>query len=322
MTPLIGTFSAGTARGFRTTVAVAAPGQQLYDTVGSYTFTAPAGVTSVSVCCIGAGANTIGGLTQVGGQDGGGGGALAYANNISVTPGANYTVVVGAGTSGANRVSSFNTNSCRVNGGNGSTGGTVVNGTGGSGGNGGAANQGYSGEGGRTVLYGGGGGGGAGGYSGAGGNGGANNSNGTTTNGGNGSAGSGGGAGGGGGGAGYNYYINSEFYYYGILTGRPGGGTGIKGTGANGPGGTGAPMNGEANSGYGGSDGETNISNNTGGAYGGGAPSTGAYYTWDPINDSGGAEVKVGGGNINGSKGAVRIIWGTGRSYPSTAADV
>ena len=45
------------------------------------TWTCPAGVTSVSVVCVGAG--------------GAGGGALAYKNNISVTAGANYSVTVG-----------------------------------------------------------------------------------------------------------------------------------------------------------------------------------------------------------------------------------
>ena len=45
-------------------------------------FTAPAGVTSVSVVCVGGG--------------GAGGGALAYKNNITVTPGANYNIQVGA----------------------------------------------------------------------------------------------------------------------------------------------------------------------------------------------------------------------------------
>ena len=45
-------------------------------------FTAPAGVTSVSVVCVGGG--------------GAGGGALAYKNNITVVPGANYNIQVGA----------------------------------------------------------------------------------------------------------------------------------------------------------------------------------------------------------------------------------
>ena len=54
---------------------------------------APAGLTSVSVVAVGAGA-------EAGAQAGGGGG-LGWKNNISVTPGQSYTVVVGAG--GQNR---------------------------------------------------------------------------------------------------------------------------------------------------------------------------------------------------------------------------
>ena len=68
-----------------------APGQQAYTTPGTYSWVCPAGVTSVSVVCIGAGGERIGS-----GGYGGGGGGLAYGNNISVTPGASYTVVVGA----------------------------------------------------------------------------------------------------------------------------------------------------------------------------------------------------------------------------------
>ncbi len=65
----------------------------------SATFTVPAGVTSISVCCVGAGASggivrVAGGYTRCGG--GGGGGAVAWANNISVTPGDTHSVTVGA----------------------------------------------------------------------------------------------------------------------------------------------------------------------------------------------------------------------------------
>ena len=51
----------------------ASAGQQAFTTAGSFTWTAPAGVTSVCVVCVGAG--------------GAGGGALAYKNNITVVPG-------------------------------------------------------------------------------------------------------------------------------------------------------------------------------------------------------------------------------------------
>lgn len=71
----------------------APPGQQAYITSGTYCWVAPAGVTSVSVVAVGGGA---------GGTNGGGGsgGGLGYKNNISVTPGNSYTVVVGAGGAG------------------------------------------------------------------------------------------------------------------------------------------------------------------------------------------------------------------------------
>ena len=63
-------------------------GQQEFTTPGTYTFTVPSGVTSVSVVCVGAGG--------AGGAYGAGGGSLAYKNNITVTPGQSHTVVVGA----------------------------------------------------------------------------------------------------------------------------------------------------------------------------------------------------------------------------------
>ena len=66
-------------------------GSQSYTTAGTYTWIAPTGVTSVSVVTVGAG-----GLIRSEGPRGygGGGGALAYKNNISVTPGTGYSVVV------------------------------------------------------------------------------------------------------------------------------------------------------------------------------------------------------------------------------------
>jgi len=55
-------------------------GQQEYTSAGTYTWVAPALVTSVSVVAIGGGSN--------------GGGGLGYKNNYSVTPGSSYTVGV------------------------------------------------------------------------------------------------------------------------------------------------------------------------------------------------------------------------------------
>ena len=59
-------------------------------TQGTDTWTCPAGVTSVSVVCVGSGA---------GGEpyNGGGGGALSYRNNCTVVPGTTYTYQVGIG---------------------------------------------------------------------------------------------------------------------------------------------------------------------------------------------------------------------------------
>jgi len=67
-----------------------------FTTPGTYSWIAPSGVTSVSVVCIGGGGG--GGTTNNGGTMGsGGGGGLGWRNNITVVPGENYTVVVGAG---------------------------------------------------------------------------------------------------------------------------------------------------------------------------------------------------------------------------------
>ena len=75
-------------------------GQQTYTSSGTYSWTCPSGVTSVSVVCIGGGGGGNGGGNGVGGAGGGGGGGLGYKNNISVTPGQSYTVVVGGGGAG------------------------------------------------------------------------------------------------------------------------------------------------------------------------------------------------------------------------------
>ena len=72
--PLLGTRGAASAKGFgltaRTALVVPA-GQQAYTTAGTYSWVAPAGVTSVSVVAVGGGG---GGVGQGGGGGGGGGG--------------------------------------------------------------------------------------------------------------------------------------------------------------------------------------------------------------------------------------------------------
>ena len=78
-----------------------APGQQEYTAAGTYTWIAPDGVTNVSVVAIGGG-GAGGAMGQSGAATrmaGGSGGGLGWKNNISVTPGASYTVVVGGGQS-------------------------------------------------------------------------------------------------------------------------------------------------------------------------------------------------------------------------------
>ena len=74
-------------------------GQAEYTTPGTYSWTAPAGVTSVSVVCVGGGGGGIAfsGSFNDYAMNGGGGGGLGWKNNISVIPGQSYTVVVGAG---------------------------------------------------------------------------------------------------------------------------------------------------------------------------------------------------------------------------------
>jgi hypothetical protein len=233
-------------------------GQQEFTTPGTYSWTAPAGVTSVSVVAIGPGAT-----------NGGGGGGLTWANGLGVTPGQSYTVVVGAGgfTSGVPGTfySSFNGTACVGNG------GTSGGGTGGLGGRALDVS-------GATTFGGGNGGtwgGGAGGYAGNGGVGYGNNN--TTNPGANGS-------GGGGGGGGNQAFPNNG----------GGGGTGIYGQGTDGvyPG---------------------------GGGSGGGTSSAGGTSSVSGLYGGGG----VLGGTSKGGNGAVRIIWGAGRSFPSTnTADV
>ena len=242
----------------------------LFSTAGTYSWTAPAGLTSVSVVAVGAGA-------EAGAQAGGGGG-LGWKNNISVTPGQSYTVVVGAG--GQNRANQhsyfINTATVMGQGGNGATGGGYVGDGGGNGGDG----QG-------SGTYARCGGGGAGGYSGDGGDG----KYGNTGQAGNGQGGGGGGS-----------MANSGGYTIG------GGGVGVYGQGTNGVGGL-ANIN-PGNH-------PTTTSAGTGGSGGGNPVST--YGHTDAGNyggGGGGGGSGAGGGNSGG--GAVRLLWGLGRSFPST----
>ncbi|GAB1451512.1 hypothetical protein MASR2M47_15680 [Draconibacterium sp.] len=73
-------------------MGIEATGSQDFDTPGTYTFTIPPGVTSISVEAWGSGA---GGNNNT--NRGGGGGAYAGNYTLSVTAGTTYTVTVGAG---------------------------------------------------------------------------------------------------------------------------------------------------------------------------------------------------------------------------------
>lgn len=191
------------------------PQQQAYTTPGTYTWVAPAGITSgtVAVVCVGGG-GAWGAVGTAGmGGTGGGGGGLGYKNGYAVTAGNSYTVVVGTYGSpgGANATDSYFVSTAVVKGGGGSNGFYNTSASSGPGGSGGT----YTGDGGGNGGTGGsgvytsyrqyGGGGGAGGYAGNGGNGGyIENSSGSyvTTLGGNGSGGAAAGDGNGGGGGG------------------------------------------------------------------------------------------------------------------------
>jgi hypothetical protein len=255
--------------------------EAVYTTAGTYTFIVPAGVTSVSVVCVGGG---MGG----GVSDGGRAGSLGWKNNIAVTPGNSHSIVVGSGGTGRNDGQSGNqgTDSYFFT----PTGSAIVGGFG-------SPYAGYYGDGGgngaQTNSSGGNG---AGGYTGNGGTpGAAGDYQGTP---GNGTAGTGGA---GGGGRGSTFYgedadENGYFDYYGRTNSGNGGGVGLLGQGANGAGGTAATLHGGAGSG------------GSGRFYGGGGGAGGFYSPpYEPYTGS------------SGGGGAVRIIWpGNTRLFPST----
>jgi hypothetical protein len=228
-------FGPSPASALSNSVTPAVTGQQAYTTPGTYSWVAPAGVTSVSAVAVGGGSR--------------GGGGLGWRNNISVTPGSSYTVVVGAGAirSGCTTSAGSSTfsSACVVRGGAspGNCGGTY---TGAGGGNGGFSASSYAA--------------GAGGYSGNGGS--------TTTTCGRSLNGSGGAGGSGG-----------ACLICGYTIGHGGGGVGILGQGANGL----FPSGG----GSGGANGSVSscFTAGNGGAYGGGGGSS----IGTPGNGAGGA---------------------------------
>ena len=262
-----------------------------FTTPGTYSWTVPTGITSISAVCVGGGG---GGSGAAGGSlfdFGGAGGGLSYSVGIAVTAGETLTIGVGFGGTGGNSgngadggTSSIKrgaTNLLHATGGKGAAGvaGNIIGGSGGvalgysGGGNGGGVN-------GDPGTARGGGGGGAGGY---GGNGGLGEGSASATSG-------TGGAGGGG--------------AAGTTQGAGGGGVGIGGSGASGAAASILTSNG-GGGGSGGTDGVSsgnNLTPNTtvhGGLYGGGG---------------GGSDVS----GTTGGNGAVKIVWGTGRAYPLT----
>ena len=75
---------------------IAAPGQIVFSQAGTHSWTAPAGVSAVSVVCVGGGGGGAGG-DGARPTGGGGGAGLGYKNNYAVNGGSSYTVVVGDG---------------------------------------------------------------------------------------------------------------------------------------------------------------------------------------------------------------------------------
>lgn len=282
------------------------PAEVLFETTGSHSFQVPAGVETVCFLFIGGG-----GTGAYGNQYGGGnGGDLFYINDVQVNAGETWTIKVASGNPsrntgqnagspseayigafqiGASSGISFGNNP------NGSTQNTPYNRVTSSRTAGSLA---YN-SGGRAGGTSGGGeisagGGGAAGYSGNGGDGGANNGswiNPTS------------GSGGGGGGGGANNSNNKMS--------AGGGGVGVYGQGSNGNQGYNRTGNEDPIAGTGGSGGGNGGNGGTnqagvGGSYGGGGGS--------PRNET--------NPSAYGQNGAVRILWGEGRAFPSTDVDL
>jgi hypothetical protein len=271
-------------------------GEVTYSTPGTYSWTAPAGVESVCVVCVG---NVY--YTSAG--------DLSWKNNIPVTPGQSYTLFL-ANTHSYNVASYFKAVDVvsAYNSATGTVGARQGGGKGAGGGQGGGGASGYTGDGGSAGQIG---------------------SSGSSGN---------GGGGGGGGGTSYlwEYYpIGSDGvgwgYRYSNGSGGGGGGVGLLGQGSSGSGGFTYGSNGSTDQ-YGGSGGNGGSggvgggsalypwavsSSGSGGDYGGGCgtPASAGYYNAAPISGYNHSYGAVG-------KGAIRIIWGNGRAFPSTNTGV
>jgi len=264
-------------------------GEQIFTASG--TFTVPAGVTSI--CFVAVGAGGPGNYDGTGVRAGAGGG-LGYKNGVAVTPGQQIAVTINgsltelniAGTKYTVTAGSYNQAS-GVN-----VPGTFTSGNWTGGGTGGNAGIGYNC-----------GGGGAAGYGGNGGNGGLYSSTYAQP-----TAGSGGGGGGGGG-------VYSS-YFLGADRAPTGGGVGLYGIGANGAAGVNKTGNEAGNIGVGGGGGSGGASGTNYGSYG--ASQRGGNYGGG--NGGIGSQTELNRGNTAPGPGAVRIIWGLGRSFPYAAA--
>ena len=268
----------------------------------------PAGVTTISAVVVGGGGGGAYGST---GGAGGGGGGLAYSGSVDVSACTTLQMTIGNGGTGASYMLSSTAvagqaSTLRCNGTTLLSGGGGLAASGSTPGTGGASagtqrtGGGTGGAGAADGLNGAGGGGGAAGYSGNGGAGGAGSDNGNSF--GTGTAGSGGG---GGGGEGDIASSNT-----GTNRAGSGGGVGLLGAGANGS--AGGTLS-AGDSGGGGSGG-TSGTNAIGGTYGGG----GAGGDWSGSTATCTLVCQEGVSGASGGKGGVRIIWGSGRSYPST----
>jgi len=82
------------------------PSQEAFLTAGTFTWVAPAGVTKVSVLTVGTGAQSAGNRACLG-MSGGGGGGLAYGNNLTVVPGCSYAIRVPGLCACSNKFASF-----------------------------------------------------------------------------------------------------------------------------------------------------------------------------------------------------------------------
>jgi len=276
----------GTILEFNVEVGEFLAGQDEFTSPGSYSFTVPTGITSISAVVIGGGAGGMYAPLNGSGSSGAGGG-LAYANNIPVTPGETLSVTVGSGgIAGIQPSSTLPTNGGRSELSRGgddllfANGGEVIastsrttsrpaGGTAGGSATGVAAFTGGQGAASETTQ--------------AGLQGGGNGAQG-------GAAGSGGGNGGGGA-AGYG------------VPGAPVASGGISQSSRNGGGGGGTRIFGSGIAGQDGEDRQSTRGGN-GGQFGGGGGS-------GDDRDNGGA----------GASGAVRIIYGAGREFPNTETE-